>query len=1288
MADRVELIIALQGDQQALAALSSIESSYRNLNGKRISVGVDNSSLNQGASNMNHLGDSADRAASRIEKVADALSAVSHALDAIGSINDSIMSFGNGIASAFEGAANMFSFSVIDKALDTFTSMITQKVFGSFENVIARYDIMSTFGSYMSLMGVSQADSDKALQRVNESILGLPIGLDEAAYRLRRYQMFIGDIEKTTDFTIGIQKALLAGGADETMRTQAYRQIERLLTTGTLSTSRQWMSLLNGMGVSVQFLAEELGYAGMSGKELAAALYTGKISSDEFLGAIESLGRGTSDAAKRMDAALSIYKGTIDSWMRSIEFAFTRGGTGTLEALNRMLVVETDVSIVGYMEKFRNAVDRAYAEAQQWIDENPGSFVMNFEALENLGDSLSRFSVGDIVGQGLENISEFINAISAALNQMDPDRTENFVAFATTIAGPLAAIAKISGQLGVVEGVINRFSDYDWTSLFTELAGAVNNVADLTESVLNLIPDSVMNQLLVFAWVYAPLVAKAIQMIQTAIGGLQTVLPYLQTLWDLMTSLSAGQWFVIAAAIGAVALAIHNFNQQKLNAREVYGLDDVSNMVAESKSLRDDISDTISDHDKNLEKIAAQRDRAEEILTKIDDLNKRASEGDQTAAVNLQAAVDQFNRLFPELQINIDGTTGLLDANSEAIARNASAYADAIQAVREYNENVNYLNTLSEQRSDLRVRLTGLKAQRESLANSISDLLADMGYEVPTDGNWLSRGFRTFLLDVTTGFDNAVNGNNAALKVLGESYEEVDAEITAATAQLDSMNLAMYEASQAVDQGAQALTDSAEAAEVYSNAQYSAVSSTESVTAAVHAQAEALDVLIGKYDEYKTASYEALHSAVSGFEEIQTKKDYDFAEVLAINAEKMKGYRNATDLMSEALANAMLTGMDSDIMYTYFADLLSSGNYDAVIQAGERIAAGLLENDLQLYAESLAAIEPSSLNAALVQSLRDNKQSAMVGILSGEIPVSGDAWLSIMNQYNEDLNKLIENYGYNTETGGFMNVDVDELEAAMEALNEFTAKYFGNGEDSDDGTATAAFQYLNDLMNSMKEETMPELEKAYGTLGTAVDEFTGKVLVPLVQEHQNATKETDNQKTATENLANMLTERDFDFMNFATRLNDIETAAAGAASQLQAVAEAVGAIPEMPTLSGALTNNMGAAFGDAVYRASGGPIFGPYTGYDNIPAMLTPGEFVIRRGSAQVLGRSFLENINRLNIPGAMDALMKQAIPMPGHFVAYNNSRSYDNHAQVIQNINTNNAAFTYRRASRFVGAL
>lgn len=106
-----------------------------------------------------------------------------------------------------------------------------------------------------------------------------------------------------------------------------------------------------------------------------------------------------------------------------------------------------------------------------------------------------------------------------------------------------------------------------------------------------------------------------------------------------------------------------------------------------------------------------------------------------------------------------------------------------------------------------------------------------------------------------------------------------------------------------------------------------------------------------------------------------------------------------------------------------------------------------------------------------------------------------------------------------------------------------------------------------------------------------------------------------------------------------------------------------------------------------LYRANGGSVFKP-KGSDTVPAMLTPGEFVMRRSVVNTFGQRFMDRINNMDIRGAMRELSSRA----GHIATVSrgvtNYYTTNNNQQVTQNINTNNPNFAYKRSNRYVMAL
>lgn len=112
------------------------------------------------------------------------------------------------------------------------------------------------------------------------------------------------------------------------------------------------------------------------------------------------------------------------------------------------------------------------------------------------------------------------------------------------------------------------------------------------------------------------------------------------------------------------------------------------------------------------------------------------------------------------------------------------------------------------------------------------------------------------------------------------------------------------------------------------------------------------------------------------------------------------------------------------------------------------------------------------------------------------------------------------------------------------------------------------------------------------------------------------------------------------------------------------------------------------ATGGMVYRAGGGRIPWKRRGTDTVPAMLTPGEYVHNKRAVNTFGIDFMRKVNNLDVKGAMNELMHRAGNMANVNRGSVVNNTYNNNQKVIINNNNAGADFTFKRASRFVGAI
>ena len=91
------------------------------------------------------------------------------------------------------------------------------------------------------------------------------------------------------------------------------------------------------------------------------------------------------------------------------------------------------------------------------------------------------------------------------------------------------------------------------------------------------------------------------------------------------------------------------------------------------------------------------------------------------------------------------------------------------------------------------------------------------------------------------------------------------------------------------------------------------------------------------------------------------------------------------------------------------------------------------------------------------------------------------------------------------------------------------------------------------------------------------------------------------------------------------------------------------------TVNGSVPRHGPFQMGGLIHRAGGG--FAP-RGTDTVPAMLTPGEFVLKRRAASMLGHTLLNRLNHLDIRGALSELSVRAAQRSSVVSTTNNTKN------------------------------
>lgn len=502
MADDVNIRVNYQDLDDAKDAADDLLQSIQRING--MSINAHSSQWGQIARDINGV-----------------TTAVSALVDGLADASRLTSDFADGIGNAFSSMSSLFKTDVMRYATASLTHQFMQSLVGNLSNVTARYDILSTFVPYMQLAGVDATTAQALQDRINQSILGLPIGLDEATQRFRRYNMYINDPERAANLVIGAQNAIMAGGSGEAARNQAYNMIERMLATGTLTNIRQWQSLLVGLGVSQRYIEQELG---IPQGTLLENIREKTVSVDEFLAALERLGTGATEAAQGLNSALDIYKSTLESWLSNIEFAVTRGNEKVLRAFNETLETVSGKGITGYLEVYRDFLNDIFTNTAEYIKDNPERVSQALDMVTKVLDAIGRFSVSGTVENALDYLQILADIVTSLLGEIPPGELEQFVAFATTLAGPLGSLftAVSSGGPAMI-AVFERFKEFHFDTLVDSIVKNADSMARVIEGFLNMLTDEQLSGIIGFGLVWGKPVAAALTALSGALSTFATI---------------------------------------------------------------------------------------------------------------------------------------------------------------------------------------------------------------------------------------------------------------------------------------------------------------------------------------------------------------------------------------------------------------------------------------------------------------------------------------------------------------------------------------------------------------------------------------------------------------------------------------------------------------------------------------------------------------------------------------------------------------------------------------------
>ena len=237
----------------------------------------------------------------------------------------------------------------------------------SLDGAISRYDTIQNFPKVMKNLGYSAKDAHKAINKISDSLDGLPTSTDAIVSSAQKIAPLTRDIGKATDIALAMNNALLAGGKSTATQANALEQYSQMLAAGKVD-MQAWRSMMDAMPGQLDQLAVSLLGAGKNQADLYDAMKEGTVTFDDFNNALLQLNKkGVNGLASFEKQARASTQG-IGTAIENIHNKVTKGMASLIESTNKALKKNKLPSIAKIINIAGGKIKDAFGSASEWIE--------------------------------------------------------------------------------------------------------------------------------------------------------------------------------------------------------------------------------------------------------------------------------------------------------------------------------------------------------------------------------------------------------------------------------------------------------------------------------------------------------------------------------------------------------------------------------------------------------------------------------------------------------------------------------------------------------------------------------------------------------------------------------------------------------------------------------------------------------------------------------------------------------------------------------------------------------
>lgn len=393
--------------------IGKLKMELRELEGRRLNIASNlektQSEINQTVSAMQRL-----QGAIRGVKSLSLPQIFSKASSSIGHFGSALQSTGYAL-NRLTAPMRMLTTGLAIGGVYTGVSKITEGLSSGFD----RYDIMKKYPKVMEAFGYSNEVAQKSIDALDQSVRGLPTGLDEIVNVAQRFTATTGDIDKGTKLAIASNNAFLASMSTDTQKYQGMMQLQDVLG-GKDMNAREWNSLVSSMTPAIYKMGESLGYTGKNMDEFIQTVRDGKMANEDFIDTLIKVGTEGGEVEKMAQQS----KDTWQAFSANVKNAFSRMMYGVLTGMDELTqtVFGKDLNQV-MSENVIKGIDKMTGSIKDWIKAHPEEIKEFFSDLK----SIDWKGLGKGFLSGFGAIAKGVQSIAKALQGKDLTKLGKFL---------------------------------------------------------------------------------------------------------------------------------------------------------------------------------------------------------------------------------------------------------------------------------------------------------------------------------------------------------------------------------------------------------------------------------------------------------------------------------------------------------------------------------------------------------------------------------------------------------------------------------------------------------------------------------------------------------------------------------------------------------------------------------------------------------------------------------------------------------------------------------------------